>query len=46
MVCALNDCLCHPKAEMNFTQSMSFAKYNFQNSDKEYLAYGVRTKQL
>ncbi len=22
MVCALNDCFCHQKAEMNFTQSM------------------------
>jgi len=26
MVCALNDCFCRQKAEMNFTQSMGFAE--------------------
>ncbi len=26
MVCTLNDCFCHQKAEMNFTQSMGFAE--------------------
>jgi len=26
MVCALNDCFCHYKAEMNFTQSIDFAE--------------------
>jgi hypothetical protein len=26
MVCALNDCFCSQKAEMNFTQSMGFAE--------------------
>jgi len=26
MVCALNDCFCHQKAKMNFTQSMGFAE--------------------
>ena len=31
---------CCQKAELGFT------KCNFQNSDKEYSAYGVRTKQL
>jgi len=48
MVCALNNCFCHQKkkAEMNFTQSMGFAGFNFQNLYKKYLAYGVRTKLL
>ncbi len=31
---------CRQKTELGF------AKCNFQNSDKKYLAYGVRTKQL
>jgi hypothetical protein len=31
---------CHQKAELGF------AKCNFQNSDKKFSAYGVRTKQL
>jgi len=26
MVCALNNCFCRQKAEMNFTQSMGFAE--------------------
>jgi len=26
IVCALNDCFCHQKAKMNFTQSMGFAE--------------------
>jgi len=46
MVWALSNCFCCQKAEMNFTQSMGFAKCNFQNSDKKFSAYGVRTKQL
>ncbi len=43
---SLDDCFCRQKAEMNFTQSMGFDECNFQNSDKKYWAYGVRTKQL
>ena len=31
---------CHQKAELGF------AKCNFQNLDKKYLAYGVCTKRL
>jgi len=26
MVCALNNCFCHQKAKMNFTQSVGFAE--------------------
>jgi hypothetical protein len=29
MVCALNGCFCHQKAEMNFTQSMGFAEGSY-----------------
>ena len=46
VVCALNNCFYPQKAEMNFTQSMGFAECKFQNSNKKYLAYGVRTKRL
>jgi hypothetical protein len=45
MVCALSNCFCRQKAEMNFTQS-SFVKCNFQNSDKMFSACVVHTKQL
>jgi len=31
---------CHQKGELGF------AECNFQNSDKKFSAYGVRTKQL
>ena len=40
MVCALNNCFCCKKGEINFTQS------DFKNMDKEQSAYGVGTKQL
>jgi len=40
MVCALNNCFCRQKPEMNFTQS------NLKNMDKQQSAYGVLSKFL